>query len=83
MENRRSLWYLDTEMLVGGTHIPVNQQLLSLQSPFFRALLSPHYREQAELPLEGVSAVVVDMVVNFLMVGVLAVPYDYSLEGWA
>ncbi len=85
IEKRRSLWYLDCEIIVGGNSVPVNGGLLALQSPYFRYLLSENYKTQIEFGLElplKCSPVIVEMLLSGLMLGGLPVLEDYSVEGW-
>lgn len=82
LSRRRSLWHLDSCIRVGESLIPINRQQLSIQSPYFRHLLSSNFDKETILPLGETSPIVVEMLLSALMVGVLAVPQDYSLEGW-
>ena len=79
---RRSLWHLDSCVCVGENLIPINRQQLSIQSPYFKHLLSCHFDKATILPLGETSPIVVEMLLSALTVGVLAVPQDYSIEGW-
>jgi hypothetical protein len=70
---------------MGCSRINVNKMLLSLQSTYFKALFSGRYCEDGvvRLSLEKTySPVVLDIIINSLMLGVLVVPQDYSIEGW-
>ena len=55
---------------------------LSLLSPYFRCLFSGNYQKHANLPFSHISPIVVEMILNAMILGVLTVPQDYSLEGW-
>lgn len=82
LEGRRSLWYMDSILKVSKSEIVVSGLQLSLLSPYFRCLFSGHYQKHATLPFTHISPIVVEMVLNAMMMGVLVVPQDYSLEGW-
>lgn len=79
---RRSLWHLDSCIRVGESLIPINRQQISTQSPYFKHLLSNNFDKEAILPLGETSPIVLEMLLSALTVGVLAVPKDYSLDGW-
>ena len=59
----------------------VNKVLISANSAYFKALFSSIYSEGsvARLTLDKTySPIVFDILINFLSMGILAVPQDYS-----
>ena len=64
---------------VGEHNIPVNRAQLQLQSPYFEHLFSGNYKKDIQLPLDSSTAIGVEMLLNYLMVGVIVTPQDYSL----
>ena len=84
VEKRRGQWFSDATLQCGDSEIRVNRSLLSMSSPYFRHLFSGDFREgsEVELVLGKEYGVVMDVVVNYLLLGVVAVPMDFSTQAW-
>jgi len=73
---------MDSILKVNKSELVVSGLQLSLLSPYFRCIFSGNYQKQATLPFNHISPIVVEIVLNAMMIGVLVVPQNYSLEGW-
>lgn len=61
-----------------------NRLLLTLGSSYFASLLSGSYRETDRIDFthQGWSAIPFDILINYLMIGTVVVPSNFSLESW-
>lgn len=84
LEGRRQQWFSDGSILLNGSEIRVNKTLLSMSSPYFRSLFSGSYQEEDEvrLCLGKEYTIVADILLNYLMMGAVVVPVDFSTQAW-
>lgn len=73
---------MDSILKVNNSELVVSGLQLSLLSPYFRTLFSGNFQSQATLPFSHISPIVVEIILNAMMIGVIVVPQDYSVEGW-
>lgn len=84
MEGRRNEWYSDAVIFAGNSEIRVNRTLLSLGSAYFNSIFSAHFSEgdEVKLSLAKPYAIVIDIFLNYLMMGVIVVPIDFTTQAW-
>lgn len=84
VEKRRNQWFTDALLLNGSSEIPVNKAMLSINCPYFRNLFSGAYQEGKEvcLYLPKNFTIVLDILLNYLMMGVVIVPLDFTTQSW-
>ena len=81
---RRNQWFTDATLELNSNEIRVNKMLLSSRSAFFRHLFSGNYAEEHHfsLDLPNHFSIVVDILLNYGMMGVVVVPVDFTAGAW-
>lgn len=84
MEKRHEQWFTDAALLANGSVIRVNKATLAMSSPYFRNLFSGSYQEGEEvrLYLPSNCSIVLNILINYLMMGVVVVTTDFTTQSW-
>ena len=84
LEGRRQQWFTDACIQLNGSEIRVNKTLLSINSPYFHSLFSGSFQESDEvrLTLAKNYTIVADILLNYLMMGAVVVPVDFTTQAW-
>ena len=84
LEGRRNEWYSDAVIIAGNSEIRVNRTLISLGSGYFYNIFSGRFQEGEEvrLSLAKPYTIVLDIFLNYLMMGVVVVPVDFTCQAW-
>jgi hypothetical protein len=64
--------------------VRANRQLLTLGSSYFGSLLSGSFKEtdRVDFSHQGWSVIPFDILINYLMIGTVVVPVNFSLDSW-
>lgn len=84
LDRRRSEWFSDAVIRAENSEIRVNRTLLSIGSAYFYSIFSGRYQEGEEikLTLARPYTIVLDIFLNYLMMGVIVVPVDFTTQAW-
>jgi hypothetical protein len=84
LEGRRNEWYSDAVIFADKSEIRVNRTLLSLGSAYFYSIFSSRFSEgdEVRLSLAKPYTIVLDIFLNYLMMGVVVVPIDFTTQAW-
>ena len=84
LEGRRNEWYSDAVIIAGNSEIRVNRTLISLGSGYFYNIFSGRFQEGEEvrLSLAKPYTIVLDIFLNYLMMGVVVEPVDFTCQAW-
>ena len=82
--SRRRQWFANATIELQGHEVRVNPTLLACRSTYFRHLFEGNWKEgqTIRLSLPSHYSIVVDVLLNFAMLGVLVIPCEFSTSAW-